>query len=56
MCSVSIIPRAGCVSALRDVDVCLCCSEIALTSGGTGHGHWCLAAMRGSGDVTEILG
>lgn len=44
------------MSALRDVDVCLCCSEIALTSGGTGHGHWCLAAMRGSGDVTEILG
>lgn len=35
--------------------MCPCCSGIALACGGPGRGRWCLAAMRESGGVIEIL-
>lgn len=42
--------------ALRDVDVCPCCSGVVLACGGAGHGHWCSVAMRESGVWLRLLG
>lgn len=42
--------------ALRDVDVCPCCSGIVLACGGPRRGHSCSAAMRESEDVIGVLG